>query len=508
VTVTYQTSSPVAGTGVVPATAGADYTAVSAGQVKISIGSKSQTFTVDVLGDDAVESNEQFTVTLTAANRATVGTAKTATATIRNTAAAPSATVPTATVAVSPATLTEGNTGTQALSFTITLSGAAPTGGAAIPWTLTGRSTGTGVDAATAGTDFTTTGTGISLAGGTYTGTLRINEGQTRGAVTVNVAGDRILERTEALTLTLGPTGLRGATLGATTTATATITDDDTPIPVATVVGPAAPVAEPVKGAAPGKATFTVNLSAVATQEVTVTYQTSSPAPTTGVIPATAGADYTAVSAGQVKISIGSKSQTFTVDVLGDDAVESNEQFTVTLTAANGATVGTAKTATATIRNTAAAPIPVATVSVGGPVSGFEGSSARGNDDGTGPPVSFVVSLDRPAAVGGAVIPWTLTGRSTGTGVDAATAQGDFTTTATTGISNVSLSAGTYSGVLTIPEGQRSGSVVVRIMPDRGKERDEAFVLTLGGSSALQRARLGATRSATYTIRDDDLGGL
>jgi len=180
----------------------------------------------------------------------------------------------------------------------------------------------------------------------------------------------------------------------------------------------------------------------------------------------------------------------------------------VTLTAATGATVGTAKTATATIRNTAAAPIPVATVSVGGPVSGFEGSSARGNDDGTNPPMSFVVTLDRPALVGGAVIPWKLTGRSTGTGVDAATAQGDFTTTATTGISNVSLSAGTYSGILTIPEGQRSGSVVVRIMPDRGKERDEAFILNLVDSSALQRAKLGATRAATYTIRDDDTGGL
>ena len=89
-------------------------------------------------------------------------------------------------------------------------------------------------------------------------------------------------------------------------------------------------------------ANFTVNLSSASTTPVTVAYATSNGT-------ATAGADYTATS-GTVTFAAGVTSQTVAVKVTGDNTVEPNETFTVTLSNPTGATISKA-TATGTITN-------------------------------------------------------------------------------------------------------------------------------------------------------------
>ncbi|MFM9033587.1 MAG: Calx-beta domain-containing protein, partial [Mycobacterium sp.] len=89
-------------------------------------------------------------------------------------------------------------------------------------------------------------------------------------------------------------------------------------------------------------AAFAVTLSKSSTKTVTVNYAT-------GNTTATAGQDYAATT-GTLSFAPGVTSQQVIVKVTGDTAVESDETFTVTLSNAVGARVGTA-VATGTIRN-------------------------------------------------------------------------------------------------------------------------------------------------------------
>ncbi len=84
----------------------------------------------------------------------------------------------------------------------------------------------------------------------------------------------------------------------------------------------------------PGQGVFTVTLSAAADGPVTVAW-------TTGNGTATAGSDYVAAS-GTLTFAAGETSKTIRVDAVGDAIHEADETFTVTLSAAKGATIATA----------------------------------------------------------------------------------------------------------------------------------------------------------------------
>ena len=90
--------------------------------------------------------------------------------------------------------------------------------------------------------------------------------------------------------------------------------------------------------------TFTVNLSAAASQPVTVNYHTVDGTATV------ADNDYQAASS-SITIPVGSSSGPITVNVVGDTKVEPNETFTVTLTGATNGVLGSPVTSTATILN-------------------------------------------------------------------------------------------------------------------------------------------------------------
>ena len=179
---------------------------------------------------------------------------------------------------------------------------------------------------------------GTATAGQDYTtssGTLILQDKQTSATFVIPILDDVVAEGAETINMSLSnPTG--GAVLGAVRTATVTIADDER----AVQFNPATYTVLEDQGLA----TLTVARTGPLDGTVTVNYQT---APGTAV----ASEDYDTRS-GTVTIADGASAATITVPVVGDFADEEGpETFTVTLSAAAGAELGTQATATVTIEN-------------------------------------------------------------------------------------------------------------------------------------------------------------
>jgi outer membrane autotransporter protein len=218
---------------------------------------------------------------------------------------------PTASISAVTSTVTED--GAQSLSYTVTLStpAAAPI---SVNFSLGGSADGA---------DYTASGNPLVIATGNTTGTI-----------TLDPTTDTDIEADETVTVDL--VAGSGYTLGAPTSATGTIVNDDVPsLTIGNIT-----VGEGNAGTA--DAVFTVTLSAVSTQTVTVNYATADAT-------ATAGSDYTAQS-GTLTFAPGQTTQTVTVPVIGETLPETNETFIVGLSAAANATIATV-TGTGTITN-------------------------------------------------------------------------------------------------------------------------------------------------------------
>jgi hypothetical protein len=293
------------GTAVAPG----DYTAKS-GTVTIASGSTKATITVSVAGDTLDESNETFTVTLSNPVNATLGTTKTGTGTITDNDNPP-------VVSVGAASVTEGNSGTTPMVFTIATSAAS-----GLPVTVNYQ-----------------TVNGTATAPGDYTaasGVRTIPAGSRSATVSVPVVGDVRYEGNETMTLRISSPV--NATLG-TANGTGTIVEND-PRPVVSVASTSA--AEGNEGTAP--MVFTVTASAVSAVPATVSYATTNGS-------AVAPGDYQAKT-GTVTIPAGASTATFTVLVAGDALYEGNETFTVRISNPVNATLGT---------TTATGPSPIRT---------------------------------------------------------------------------------------------------------------------------------------------------
>jgi len=199
----------------------------------------------------------------------------------------------------------EGNSGTTAYTFTVTLAPAS-TGTVTVRY-VTANGT------ALAGTDYTAIPATL----------LTFSPGQTSKQVTVNVTGDTTQEANETFFVNLsapsGATLFDGKGRG-------TLLNDEGPVLKINDVGKA-------EGNSGTTAyTFTVTLAPASTGTVTVTYAT-----TNGT--ALAGSDYTAIPATLLTFSPGQTSNQVTVNVTGDSTQEANETFFVNLSAPSGATL-------------------------------------------------------------------------------------------------------------------------------------------------------------------------
>ncbi|MBC7820484.1 MAG: VCBS repeat-containing protein [Planctomycetaceae bacterium] len=198
-------------------------------------------------------------------------------------------------------TVTEGNTGTIAATFTVTLS-AASTETITVAYATANGSASVGNDYQVA------------------TGTLAIPAGQTTGTITVLVSGDRLAEATETFFVNLSsPTNAvinDGQGEG-------TILDNEPRISISDLS------MKEGKRNQTTLFTFTVTLSAAYDQPVTMSYRT------VNGTAKTSDSDYIAKT-GTLTFAPGQTTKTITIEVKGDSKKEANETFYVDLFSNSG----------------------------------------------------------------------------------------------------------------------------------------------------------------------------
>ncbi|MCI0685210.1 MAG: S8 family serine peptidase [Gemmataceae bacterium] len=283
VTVTYATAPGTA-------TAATDYT-TAGGTLTFAPGETSKPVTIIVKGDARYERAETFLVNLTAMGAFVIDGQ--GTGTILNDDPVPL-------VAVADVSLSEGNTGTKNLTFTVTLINASDDAVTVAYATADGT--------ATAGSDY-----------GAVSGTLTFAPGQTARNVVVVINGDGALEPSETFVLNLSdPVNA----ILKDSQAAGVILTDDLSLAIEDVT-----VAEGNDGAF--AAVFTINLSAAAAFDVQVNFATANGT-------AAAGADYVAAG-GALLFAAGETVKTIHIVGIADIRNEVDETFFVNLSAAGNA---------------------------------------------------------------------------------------------------------------------------------------------------------------------------
>ncbi len=326
------------------AIAGSDYTATSGSLTFSASGPLSQTVFVQVLGDGVIELDETLGLSFSNASNIEVS---------------PAADVGTIladdfpTLSIDSPSVTEGDSGTQSLTFTVSIS-PEPLAGqdATVDWTTADGS-------ATAGSDY-------AAASGSLT---FVNGGSLSQTVSVDVYGDTTFELDETFSITLQNDV--HAELPA-TGGTGTILTDD-------YVGVSVSDAQALEGAGPLVFTVTLDTAPKPGADLTVDWATSGGTATEGV-------DYTASSGTLTFTSTGSLSQDITVTVTDDAAVEPDETFTLTLSnIANGVLIDASGTGTISADD-----FPDVSIS---DVSDVEGQAASA-------PFAFAITLSASPPVG------------------------------------------------------------------------------------------------------------
>lgn len=220
-------------------------------------------------------------------------------------------------ITISGGSVTEGNTGTTPLVFTVTLSAPAATDVTVAFATVNGS--------AAAGSDYVG-----------QSGTLTFLAGETLKTIAVDVNGDTAFEANESFTITLSNPSANARIQ--TASAGGTILNDDSQ-PVLSLAISSVSGLE-----AAGSFRFTVTMSTASTSRVTVRYATANGSAVSG----TRG-DYTATS-GTLTFNPGETVKTISVLIRNDSVVEPNETFFVNLSRASGATIAVGR-GTGTILN-------------------------------------------------------------------------------------------------------------------------------------------------------------
>lgn len=314
-----------------------------------------------------------------------------------------------------PTSITEGDSGTKNLTFTISLD----------------KTSGSDVTVHYA----TSNGTATQPADYTSTsGTATITAGQTTTTVNVPIVGDTLDENDETLHVDLTtPTGA----LILDNQGTGTIIDDDGP--------PSASVGDTSVTEGTGGTTtmhVPVTLSAASGKTVTVDYATSAGT-------AAAGTDYTTTS-GTLTFNAGDTSKNIDVPIVTDALDESDETFTVTLSNPSNTTIADSSgTETIIDDDTTTVPPATPTLSIGDATVNPEGNSGTTN-------ATFTVTLSS-ASLSVVTVNYAT---SDGT----ATAPGDYTAA---------------SGTLTFSPGDTSKTVTVTVVGDTVPEPNETFTIAL-----------------------------
>ena len=420
------------------ATSGTDYTAIPGGTLTFAAGTTSQTFNVSVTGDVLDEADETVTVRLKDPVNAAVSTAI-GTGTITNDDATPM-------LSISEPSVTEGDSGATALTYTVTLSAASGR-----PVTVRYADAGTGT--ATSGTDYTAI----------TAGTLIFAAGTTSQTFSVLVTGDTVNESNETVVVnwsnaTNAVISSRSGVVSAALRVDGTITDDDGPPTSITLT-----VDDNDVGEGDGATTITVTATVdgttrfAAAKTVTVSVAGSG---TTGAV------NFDAVTDFNISIAAGAASGagTFTLTPKDDLDDETDETITVSGTS-SGLTVNPT-----TISLTDDDGVPTSITLTVNDDSVGEGDGAT--------TITVTATLDGSTTLGSATtVRVSVAGSGTATAVDFDTVS-DFD--------------------ITIAAGDASGTADFTLTPtnDAVDEADETIAVR--GTSGL------TVNSATISLTDDD----
>ena len=266
------------------ATSPSDYFAISGGTVNFAPGITSQPLTIEVIGETAVEANENFFVNLSESRNAKIADGQ-GVGTILNDDSLPA-------ISISDASVIEGNPAafnvklSSASTQTISVNVAITSGTAIIPSDIGGGS-----------------------------GTLTFAPGQTSQTLVIPTLDDTIDEPDE--TFFVNCSNPVNATLGD-SQGVGTILDNDPP---PTISISDASLNEGNSGTS--SAVFTVTLSSVSGKTISVNYTTANGSACSPI-------DYVGAS-GTLTFDVGQSSRTILIPVVGDTALEANENFFVNL---------------------------------------------------------------------------------------------------------------------------------------------------------------------------------
>ncbi|RYX78251.1 tandem-95 repeat protein, partial [bacterium] len=394
------------------ALAGTDYTATT-GSVTFPAGSitgATQTFDIPLINDNIAELNETFTATLTSVSTGSPVTipaeGATGTATVTDDDAV--------SLAINSVSVAE-NAGT--MTFTVTLTGNTQN--------AVSVNYATSDNTAKAGSDYTSKTGVVTFPAGSVTGATQ--------TIVIAITDDNIAEAAENFKVTLN-----GASAPATITQAegiGTITDNDP----ATVSISATPTSVNESN---GTATFTVTLNNAVQDEFKVTYNTVD-------VTAMQGSDYTATT-GILTFpanSTAGTTLTFSVPIIDDNLIETNETFAASISNVTGnlVTIATGIANVSIIDNDTA----IATITKG--VDGNEAGPVAG---------TFTVTLSKASSTD-TQITYTLAGT--------ATEGADYST-----ITNKTI---------TIPAGLTTGTIIIPVITDGIVEGTETVIATLGATN-------------------------
>lgn len=259
---------------------GSDYTLAS-GTLHFADGETSKTIAFTALIDGVSEGSETFTVTLSSATRAELGTPATITVTIHDADAAPSVSVP------SPITVTEGDSGTTDVT---------------VPFELSGTSA-----EKLSLTYLTMANTAVPVEDYTHAqGTVTFQPGQTQQSITLHITGDTDYENVETFILKWTYRSVQYSRA-------ITIFDDDEQ-PVVTAQNITVTEADDT-------ITAKITLQASAPISGEILYET---------VDGTAGRDDYSAATGSVTFNA-QTTRTISIEIRGDDVTEAAESFAVRL---------------------------------------------------------------------------------------------------------------------------------------------------------------------------------
>ncbi len=403
-----------------------DYTGVS-GSLSFPVGSTNQVIFLSILPDLVDENDEEYQIVFSSVTGPAALTNDISTITIVDNDPLPS-------VSISDVMASEGGAGqTNFFQFPIQLSQAS------------GRTVAVDYQ-----TSVGTAEAGVDYIGGS--GRVHIQAGQTTGMIPIRSLGDDTLEANETFNVTISiPSELSRAQLGV-SSATGTILNDDA-VPVVSLSDLAVPEGDNIN---------IVNVPVIVAPpsglEITIVYST-----TDGT--AIDGSDYTAVSGGQVILPAGASSGVIPITVNGENVLEGNESFTVSIDSVTNGTAGAPSSATVEITNDDGPVISIGSVLVA------EGDA--GNNT-----ASLPVSLSEVSASQVRVEYTLVDGTAT-------SADSDYVV---------------INGAVKIDPGELATTIEVDIVGDETIESDEVLQVVLSNPTAASIS----VGTATLTIEDDD----